>query len=93
MGLVEFGIGFADPIEDVPYFSYRLKLIPEELRGRVLGVCRLFPATTRPPGLFVTGLLLQTIGAVPTLLISWLALLLSALVITCSRQIRQAGRE
>jgi predicted MFS family arabinose efflux permease len=92
MGLVEFGIGFADPIEDVPYFSYRLKLIPEELRGRVLSVCRLFPAATRPLGLFVTGLLLQEIGAVPTLLISWLALLLSALVITCSRQIRQAGR-
>lgn len=91
MGLVEFGIGFADPIEDVPYFSYRLKLIPEELRGRVLSVCRLFPATTRPLGLFITGLLLQWIGAVPTLLISWLALLLSALVITCSRQIRQAG--
>jgi MFS family permease len=92
MGLVDFGIGFSDPIEDVAYFSYRLKLIPEELRGRVLSACRLFPGVARPAGLFVTGLLLQTIGAVPTLLISWVALLLIALVITCNRQIRQAGR-
>ncbi len=93
MGLVELGVGFSDPIEDVPYFSYRLKLIPEELRGRVLSVCRFLPGVTRPLGLFVTGLLLQQIGAVPTLLISWLALLLSAIVITGSRSIRQAGRE
>lgn len=93
MSLVEFGIGFSDPIEDVAYFSYRLKLIPEELRGRVLSVCRLFPAAARPLGLFITGLLLQWFGPVPTLLFSWLILLLSALVITCQRQFRQAGRE
>ena len=93
MGLVEFGIGFSDPIEDVAYFSYRLQLIPEELRGRVLSACRLFSGIARPLGLFATGLLLETCGAVPTLLISWLALLLSALVITGNRQIRQAGRE
>jgi hypothetical protein len=35
MGLVDFGIGFSDPIEDVAYFSYRLQLIPDELRERV----------------------------------------------------------
>lgn len=92
MGLVEFGSGFSDPLEDVAYFSYRLKLIPEELRGRVLSVCRLFPGVARPLGLFVTGFLLQEIGAVPTLFISWVALLLIALVITGNRHIRQAGR-
>ncbi len=93
MGLVDFGVGLVDPIEDVAYFSYRLKLIPEELRGRVLSVCRLFPGTTRPLGLFVTGLLLQQIGAVPTLLTSWGALFLCALLFTLNRHIRQAGRE
>lgn len=92
MGLVEFGIGFSDPIEDVPYFSYRLELIPEELRGRVISACRLFPGITRPLGLFTTGLLLQRIGAVPTLLISWGALILIALVVTSNREIRQARR-
>ncbi|HEY0754104.1 MAG TPA: MFS transporter [Ktedonobacteraceae bacterium] len=91
-GLVEFGVGFVDPIEDVAYFSYRLKLIPEELRGRVLSVCRLFPASARPLGLFCTGLSLQWLGPVYTLLLAWLGLLLCALVITFMRQIRQAGR-
>ncbi|HEY1350624.1 MAG TPA: MFS transporter, partial [Ktedonobacteraceae bacterium] len=43
MGVIECGIGLADPIEDVPYFSYRLLCIPEELRGRVISACRLFP--------------------------------------------------
>lgn len=93
MGLVDFGIGFSDPIEDVAYFSYRLKLIPEQLRGRVLSVCRLFPGIARPLGLLVTGLLLQSIGAERTLFLSWFALLLSAIVITGNRSIRQAGRE
>lgn len=93
LGLVEFGIGFADPLEDVAYFSYRLKLIPEELRGRVLSVCRLFPGITRSCGLLLMGWLLQTMGAVPALLLAWLVLLLTALLATTSRQVRQAGRE
>lgn len=92
MGLVDFGIGFSDPIEDVAYFSYRLELIPEKLRGRVLSACRLFPGMIRPLGLFVTGLLLQQIGAMPTLLICWVALLLQALIITGNHHIRQAKR-
>ncbi len=92
MGLVEFGLGFADPIEDVPYFSYRLSLIPEGLRGRVISACRLFPGMLRPVGLFLTGLLLQRVGAVPTLLISWLFLLLLAVLMTSNRHIRRAGR-
>ena len=92
MGLVDFGIGFADPIEDVPYFSYRLLVIPEELRGRVISVCRLFPGVVRPLGLFLTGLLLQSIGGVPTLLISWIYLLLLALFVTGTRHIREARR-
>ncbi|MBA2678975.1 MAG: hypothetical protein H0U76_11350 [Ktedonobacteraceae bacterium] len=52
-------LGFIDPIEDVAYFSYRLKLIPEELRGRVLGVCRLFSYISGTLGIFLTGLSLQ----------------------------------
>ncbi|HVB74463.1 MAG TPA: hypothetical protein VNE38_12990 [Ktedonobacteraceae bacterium] len=50
LGAIEFGTGLVDPIEDVPYFSRRLKLIPDELRGRVLSACRLFPGTMRPLG-------------------------------------------
>ncbi len=92
MGLVDFGIGFADPIEDVPYFSYRLQLIPEALRGRVISACRIFPSLVRPLGLVVTGLLLQSIGPVPVLLISWVCMLLLALLMTGNRHIRGARK-
>lgn len=92
MGLVDFGIGFADPIEDVPYFSYRLSLIPEELRGRVISACRLVPRIANPLGLFVMGLLMQRFGPVLVLLMASGCLLLSALVITFNRHIREARR-
>ncbi len=92
MGLVEFGVGFADPIEDVPYFSYRLSLIPDVLRGRVIAACRIFPGFARPLGLLLTGFLLQSVGPVPTLLISWVGVLLLALLMTGNRPIRGARK-
>jgi Transmembrane secretion effector len=92
MGLVEFGFGFIDPIEDVPYFSYRLWLIPEELRGRVIGSCRLFPGLVRPLGRLVMGLILQLLGPVAALLISWCGVLLIALLMTGNRHIFGARR-
>ncbi len=92
MGLVEFGFGFIDPIEDVPYFSYRLRLIPEELRGRVISSCRLFPGLTRPLGRLVMGLLLQLLGPVATLLISWCGVLLIALLMSGNQYIFGARR-
>jgi MFS family permease len=92
MGLVDFGVGFADPIEDVQYFSYRLALIPEALRGRVIAVCRMFPGLLRPLGLVLTGVLLQSIGPVPTLLLSGCCMVLLALLMTSNRHIRGAKK-
>lgn len=92
MGLVEFGFGFIDPIEDVPYFSYRLWLIPEELRGRVISSCRLFPSLVRPLGRLVMGLILQLLGPISALLISWVGILLIALLMTVNRHIFGARR-
>lgn len=79
LGAVAFGFGLIDPIEDVPYFSERHRLIPDELKGRVLAVCRLAPSLTRPIGLLLVGVLLQRLGGVTTVLIAagWLALLLA----------------
>ena len=93
MGLVDFGVGFADPIEDVQYFSYRLALIPEALRGRVIAACRVFPSLLRPLGLVLTGVLLQSIGPVPTLLLSGCCMVLLALLMTGNRHIRGAKKE
>src|SRR5260370_4622524 len=70
LGALEFGTGLVDPIEDVPYFSPRLKLIPDELKGRGMSACRLFPGTMRPLGLALTGILIQRIGIVSMI---WLA--------------------
>lgn len=92
LGAIEFGMGFADPIEDVAYFSYRLALIPDELKGRVISACRLFPGTARPIGLALTGLLLQHYGAVPTVLISWGYFIVLNILMTLTSHIRDAGR-
>jgi MFS family permease len=90
LGAVEFGIGFADPLEDVPYFSYRMSIIPDELRGRVISACRLFTAISKPLGQFLTGLLLERYGAIPTIMIGWIIMLLVALAMTLYKPLRTA---
>ena len=89
LGAVEFGTGFVDPIEDVPYFSHRLKLIPDALKGRVLSACRLFPGTMRPLGLALTGILIQHIGVFPTIWLAWAWLLVITVIVTVIPQIRR----
>ena len=89
LGAVEFGIGFVDPIEDVPYFSHRLHLIPDELRGRVMSACRLFPGTLRPIGLALTGILIQRIGIFPTIWLAWTWLLVITVIVTVIPQVRR----
>ncbi len=78
LGALNFGLGFFDPFEDIPYFSHRMKLIPEELRGRVISVCRLVPGVMRPLGLALIGILIQRVGVISTI---WMA---SAWVITAT---------
>lgn len=90
LGAIEFGIGVVDPIEDVAYFNYRLALIPDELKGRVISACRLFPGTMRPIGLALTGVLLQRIGVSPSILLFWVSLIVMALAITLNPSIRNA---
>lgn len=88
LGAVEFGTGFVDPIEDVPYFSHRLKLIPGELKGRVIGACRLFPGTLRPLGLALTGIAIQRLGVFPTIWLAWAFLLVITVTVTVIPYIR-----
>jgi MFS family permease len=89
LGAFEFGTGFVDPIEDVPYFSHRLKLIPDELKGRVLSACRLIPGTLRPLGLALTGILIQQIGIFPTIWLAWAWLLVTTAIVTVIPQVRR----
>jgi MFS family permease len=89
LGAIEFGFGFVDPIEDVPYFSHRLKLIPDKLKGRVLSACRLLPGTMRPLGLALTGILIQHIGIFPTIWLAWAWLLAITVIVTVIPQVRR----
>lgn len=92
LGVVAFAFGFVDPVEDVPYFSYRHRLIPDALKGRVIAVCRLGPACVRPLGLLLTGILLQRLGGVTTVLVTaaWSTVLLAA--VSLAPEIRGAPR-
>ncbi len=89
LGAIDFGIGFVDPIEDVPYFSHRLKLIPDELKGRVFSACRMFPGTLRPIGLALTGILIQRLGVFPTIWLAWAFLLVITVTVTAIPYIRR----
>jgi MFS family permease len=89
LGALEFGAGFADPIEDVPYFSRRLTLIPEELQGRVIGACRLVPGTLRPLGLALTGILIQRVGIFTTIWLEWAWLLATTAIVTVIPTVRR----
>jgi MFS family permease len=89
LAAIELGNGIVEPIEDVAYFSRRLELIPEALRGRVLSACRLVPGVMRPLGLALTGLVLQSWGVLPTVWLQWGWLLLCTGAITLLPQVRR----
>ncbi|HEX6819653.1 MAG TPA: MFS transporter [Ktedonobacterales bacterium] len=89
LGAQQLGSGVVEPIEDVAYFSHRLHLIPDDLRGRVLSVCRLVPGTLRPLGLALTGILIQRLGVFPTVWLQWGWLLLTTALVTVVPYVRR----
>lgn len=76
------------PIYNVVSVSYRQTLIPDELQGRVNSAFRLIAFCGQPLGLAVTGVLLQTIDAIPTVLLMSSGLLALAVMATLNRHIR-----
>jgi len=77
----------------VVQFTYRLALIPDELQGRVNSVFRLILFAGDPVGLALTGVLLQAIGTVSTVLIysGCLVVLTGATIL--NRQLRDARKQ
>ena len=78
------------PIYNVVQFSYRSALIPDELQGRVNSVFRLIAFGGQPLGLALTGLGIQTIGVVQTILIGTAVMVLLALAATVNTHVRHA---
>jgi len=78
------------PVYNVVQFSYRSALIPDELQGRVNSVFRLIAFGGQPLGLALTGLLIQSVGVIQTVLIASVGLVLLALAATVNKHVRSA---
>jgi hypothetical protein len=88
---VIFALGFVTgPIYNVVLMSYRLALIPDALQGRVNSVFRLIAFGFQPLGWALTGLLIQTIQVIPTILVISVGLLALAILTTCNPHVRHA---
>jgi MFS family permease len=80
----------AGAVYNVVQFSYRLALIPDALQGRVNSVFRLLAFGFQPLGLALTGALLQTIHAGPTVLLLSAWMLTLAVATAVNPHVRHA---
>ena len=78
------------PVYNVVQFSYRLSIIPDELQGRVNSVFRLFAFGFQPLGWALTGVLIQVIQVIPTILVLFACLLILAVLTTLNPHVRHA---
>lgn len=78
------------PIYTVVQYSYRLATIPDHLQGRVNSVFRLIAFSGQPLGIAVTGLLLQAVGPVYTVLLLFLPQGILCVVATFNKHVRRA---
>ena len=72
-------------------YAWRLAQIPDALQGRVNSVFRLIAFGAMPLGLALTGFLLQALGPVPTIWITFAPQFLLSLAATFHPALRQAG--
>jgi hypothetical protein len=65
-------------------------LIPDQLQGRVNSVFRLLAVGSQPLGLMITGVLLQTMGPIPTVLVLFVPQLVLCVAATLNLHVRHA---
>jgi len=90
LGLITAAAFIMVPLYNVVQFSYRSALIPDELQGRVNSVFRLIAFGGQPLGLALTGVLIQNIGAIQTILIASVGLAVLAVAATLNTHVRNA---
>lgn len=90
IAIVSFVFLLVFPSYDLLQFTYRIRLIPDTLQGRVNSVFRLIALGGQPLGIALTGLLLQIGGLIPTGIYFIASLLILAIATTASRHIRHA---
>ena len=89
LGAILIGLSLLRPIYGVVQVSYRLSVIPDELRGRVNSIYRLIALGSEPVGLVLTGVLIQSIGVVLTILLFGIGLVILAVAMTLNPHIRK----
>jgi len=80
------------PVYMMVQFSYRLALIPDRLQGRVNSVFRLIAFGSQPIVLALTGVLLQVIVPIATVVVLAIPQLVLAIVVTLNPHVRNASR-
>ncbi|HWE61980.1 MAG TPA: MFS transporter [Chloroflexota bacterium] len=91
LGMIAAGVYALGPVYNAVQLTYRLALIPDELQGRVNGAYRLVAYGCHPLGIALSGVLIQAIGPVSTVLVfaGWVAVL--AALTTLNPHVRQAA--
>ena len=80
------------PIHASVQYGYRLASIPDKLQGRVNSVYRVILFGSQSVGLLLTGILLQAIGPVLTVLVLFVPQLILAIATSIFRDLRHAPR-
>jgi hypothetical protein len=73
--------------------AYRIRITPDRLRGRVQSVATLLSLGSVGPGWLLTGVLIQAIGAVETVLVLFAVVAVVAAAALLSRSVREADLE
>jgi predicted MFS family arabinose efflux permease len=89
LAAVIYGLG---PVYNAVQFAYRLSVIPDELQGRVNSAYRLVAYGCQPLGVAVSGLLIQAIGPVRTVLVFSILVAVLAVTTTLNAHVRRAPR-
>jgi predicted MFS family arabinose efflux permease len=91
LGMIAAGVYALGPVYNAVQFSYRLALIPDVLQGRVNSAFRLVAYGCHPLGIALSGVLIQGIGPVSTVLVfaAWVAVL--AALTTLNPHVRHAA--
>ena len=72
-------------------YSYRLAQIPDKLQGRVNSVFRLIAFGSQPIGIALTGLLIQAIGPILTVVVLFIPQFVLSIAATFNSELRNAG--
>ena len=78
------------PIFDTAQLSYRLIVTPDHLQGRINSIFRLLTFGSQPLGVLITGVLIQWLGPVWTVVVLFVPQGIVALVATLYQPLREA---